>query len=101
MLKKKSDLASLSEWEHINCLSPTAWTKLQDGDADGVLTGLLHWGADPLVPNPTKSLLETLDDKVADLTWDAAKGGTVGFVFKKTTTSKPVEEESEEPEEVL
>lgn len=100
--KKKAELASLSQWKHINCLKATA----SDEVLDDVLRVVLH----DCGPKPKTSLssfegdstmgrlLEAVDldniqamDKV--LSAGDVPGGTVSFLFERGSMSKETEEE--------
>lgn len=89
--KKKAELASLSEWKHINCLKTTAADEVKDD----VLRVILHdCGPKPKsfssIQGDSKMsrLLEAVDinnigalDKVLSVT--DVPGGTVSFLFEK------------------
>ncbi|KAF6760030.1 RAD54B protein [Ephemerocybe angulata] len=103
--KKKAELASLSEWKHINCLKSEA----SDRVLDDVLRVILHdCGPKPKSFSSIKGestmgrLLEAVDldniqamDKVIHVS--DVPGGTVSFLFERGGK----ETKGEEPEEVL
>ncbi|KAH8825104.1 P-loop containing nucleoside triphosphate hydrolase protein [Flagelloscypha sp. PMI_526] len=100
--KKKASLASLEEWEHIDCLAPSAWGKLLKGDSEGILNGLLHWKDDPFPNTKLKgqNLLDALDKMQPEPKWDEVKGGTIGMVFRKISDSASPEKDPEKTADV-
>lgn len=80
--RKRAGLAALGEWKHINCLRPTAKDDIQDH----ILRKLLF------VPKsdkkPQSQLLAVLDAAavMASLTVSDLPGGSVSFLFEKSTT---------------
>ncbi|KAJ7251770.1 SNF2 family N-terminal domain-containing protein [Mycena haematopus] len=87
MEKKRAGLAALGQWKHINCLLPTA----RDDIHDSMLRKLLF------VPQPDKKpqsqLLAILDAAatMASLTVSDLPGGSVSFLFEKSTSSTTLE----------
>ncbi|KAF8170206.1 SNF2 family N-terminal domain-containing protein [Mycena galopus ATCC 62051] len=81
--KKRAGLAALGQWKHINCLLPTA----QDDIHDIILRKLLF------VPKadkkPQSQLLAVLDAAalMASLTVSDLPGGSVSFLFEKSTST--------------
>ncbi|TRM69761.1 SNF2 family N-terminal domain-containing protein [Schizophyllum amplum] len=89
LVKKKAALASLSEFKHINCLGPAA-----QNVSDGVLRSLLHREAAVSAPKSQLDTLlnidlETLDAMDASKKFQALPGGTVTYVFEKSSSTTP------------
>jgi DNA repair and recombination protein RAD54B len=107
MEKKKAGLASLSEWKHINCLQPDANGSIQDD----VLHAVLPECRSDFKPyeqrdgrSRTQNLLEAVDlenIQAMDKTYSVTDfpGGTVSFLFEKSTTDS-VSTEGEDVQEV-
>ncbi|KAJ7209558.1 P-loop containing nucleoside triphosphate hydrolase protein [Mycena pura] len=82
--QKRAELAALSEWQHINCLSSTARDEIQDD----MLRNLVFV---PEVKSdgskPQSQLLAALDAAAAmsDLTVKDLPGGSVSFLFTKSS----------------
>jgi DNA repair and recombination protein RAD54B len=108
--KKKAELAALGEWTHIDCLRPNA-----RGDVhDDILRKLIFEPAEIVEKEKTKplaapksrldTLLSAIDlDNMSGLDEDARKwgvhdvpGGTVSFLFEKSSKSAIVAEEDED-----
>jgi DNA repair and recombination protein RAD54B len=111
MKKKKAELAALGEWSHINCLKPAA----QSGLIDDVLRSILY--KPPAAPQPpsvkeseqiaqpksrVEMLLAAIDlsnlngtpepsDEIMNV--KDVPGGTVSFVFERTSENPDDEEE--------
>lgn len=94
MDKKKAGLASLSEWKHINCLQSEANSSIQDEVLHAVLPEC-HSDFKPYEERDgrsrTQSLLEAVDlenIQAMDKTFSVTDfpGGTVSFLFEKSTT---------------
>ncbi|KAI0320767.1 P-loop containing nucleoside triphosphate hydrolase protein [Amylostereum chailletii] len=91
--KKKAALAALGEWTHINCLQPNAKDRVQDD----ILRHLIH-SPNPdskIQPAPTHNgsrVLDALDlsnvlnmDEDAGLAIDSVPGGTMSFLFERSS----------------
>nr|GAT57610.1 predicted protein [Mycena chlorophos] len=91
--KKRQELASLSQWKHINCLLPSARRDIKDD----ILRSLV-FVPDPQseISHPHSQLLAALDAAMAStISIDDLTGGSVSFVFQKSSleeTSSPDEE---------
>lgn len=109
--KKKAELAALGEWSHVDCLRPNA----RDDVRDDILRKLLFekpteaLGPAPAAPKP-KSRVEALlsaididnlsaDDENSRLSVHDVPGGTVSFLFEKSSKSAIVEEENEDEDD--
>ncbi|KAJ6495564.1 SNF2 family N-terminal domain-containing protein [Mycena vitilis] len=81
--KKRAGLAALGQWKHINCLSPTARDDIQDQ----ILRKLI-FVPPPSSTKPQSQLLAALDAAAAmsSLTVSDIPGGSVSFLFEKSTT---------------
>jgi DNA repair and recombination protein RAD54B len=110
--RKKAELAALGEWTHIDCLRRNA----RDDVHDDILRKLIlepeseiakNDKADPPRPQPKSrldSLLSAIDmENISGLDDDAPRlsvhdvpGGTVSFLFEKSSKSAIVPEEDEE-----
>lgn len=105
MEKKKAELASLSEWKHINCLKASA----SDEVLDDVLRVILH----DCGPKPKTSLASFQGESTMDRLLEAADldniqaldkalgvgdvpGGTVSFLFERGSTNDAEEKEAED-----
>ncbi|KAF9467257.1 SNF2 family N-terminal domain-containing protein [Collybia nuda] len=89
--KKKAGLAALGEWRHINCLRPSARDDIQDD-----LLRKLFVPSQPIAKEKPKTQLETLLsgvdlDNVTSmddvLPLSDVPGGTVSFLFQKSSTT--------------
>lgn len=99
--KKKAELAALGEWTHIDCLRPNA----RDDVHDDILRKLIFEPAKTVKEQPvaspakTKSRIESLlsaidlenlsalDVEAPRLTVHDVPGGTVSFLFEKSSKS--------------
>ncbi|EGN99526.1 hypothetical protein SERLA73DRAFT_72346 [Serpula lacrymans var. lacrymans S7.3] len=99
--KKKAELAALGEWKHVNCLRSLA----RDDIRDDILRRLIYTlepedmdKNEEYIKQQTRldSLLSAVDidnvtaleKETAELTVRDVPGGTVSFLFEKTSTSK-------------
>ena len=85
--KKREELASLSEWKHINCLVPGARDEIKE---DAMLRNLVFV---PESRTPAKQhqsqLLAALDAATAlAVSVNDLPGGSVAFVFQKSSLEK-------------
>ncbi|KAH7915224.1 P-loop containing nucleoside triphosphate hydrolase protein [Hygrophoropsis aurantiaca] len=110
LAKKKAELAALGEWTHIDCLRSLA----RDDVHDDILRRLLHNVApdqdeidDETVSTPKSrldSLLSAVDlDNVTAMSEEKPRltvrdvpGGTISFLFEKSSTSKMDNEDAED-----
>jgi DNA repair and recombination protein RAD54B len=108
--KKKAELAALGEWTHIDCLRPNA----RDDVHDDILRKLIFEpetaGSAEIQPPPpqSKSRIDSLlsaidlenisavDESSARLGVHDVPGGTISFLFEKSSKSAIVTEEDEE-----
>jgi DNA repair and recombination protein RAD54B len=108
--KKKTELAALGEWTHINCLKPDASEHVHDD----ILRGLLYQPrssqgeqvgqASTSQKSRISSLLDAVDlDNIersrttAELMVNDVPGGTVSFLFEKGTSMLKGEDEDAVP----
>ncbi|KAG9316430.1 P-loop containing nucleoside triphosphate hydrolase protein [Chiua virens] len=99
--KKRVELAALGEWTHINCLR----RHIQDQIHDDILRRLLYFadddddmgGVEPAKPQPRSDSLLTAVDLDHIVAMDGKEslpsvrdvpGGTVSFLFEKTSTTR-------------
>ena len=106
--KKQAELAALGEWSHIDCLRPSA----RDDVRDDILRKLVFEKSNTssVAPKPKSrvdALLSAID--IDDLSVDGASetsrlsvhdvpGGTVSFLFEKSSTAIVEEEDGDEDE---
>ena len=107
--KKKAELAALGEWTHIDCLRPNA----RDDVHDDILRKLIFEPqaetdkAKPPPPKPKSRIdsllsaidlenLSGLDEDVPRLGVHDVPGGTISFLFEKSSKSAIVAEDEEE-----
>jgi DNA repair and recombination protein RAD54B len=108
--KKKAELAALGEWTHIDCLRPNA----RDDVHDDILRKLIFKpetaGSAEVKPPPPQSksridsLLSAIDlENIPMMDEDSPRlgvhdvpGGTISFLFEKSSKSAIVAEEDEE-----
>ena len=108
MKKKKAELAALGEWTHINCLRPDA----RDAIKDDILRRLIY--TPPLTESQSakaeanasvgrsESILDAVDiSKVLEmdvppLTVQDVPGGTLSFLFERSSVSTLGDEDVEE-----
>ncbi|KIM91969.1 hypothetical protein PILCRDRAFT_809966 [Piloderma croceum F 1598] len=108
--KKKAELAALGEWTHIDCLRPNA----RDDVHDDILRKLIFEpetdGSAEIKPPPPQSksridsLLSAIDwENISAVDEDSPRlgvhdvpGGTISFLFEKSSKSAIVAEEDEE-----
>ncbi|KAH7920920.1 hypothetical protein BV22DRAFT_1020349 [Leucogyrophana mollusca] len=110
LAKKRDELAALGEWTHINCLRPLA----RDDVHDDVLRRLLYSAVtdededevtDEAPKSRLNSLLSAVDlDNITAMSKERPQlsvrdvpGGTVSFLFEKSSTSKMNGGEAEDP----
>ncbi|KAI0066149.1 hypothetical protein BV25DRAFT_1879216 [Artomyces pyxidatus] len=106
MKKKKAELASLGEWTHINCLKPGARERIRDGvlrkliyEPEKSATSSVSKASDGAPKSRISSLLDAVDldnvlnmDKSSTLAVDDVPGGTVSFLFEKSSSTPDDEE---------
>lgn len=97
--KKRSSLASLGEWKHINCLKPDAGRDVKDD----LLRQMLFVRLKTDLPNTmtgtkTDQILAAVDlDNLAKMEAPTARtvpGGTVSFLFERSSSIVAVEEDA-------
>ncbi|KAG6878549.1 hypothetical protein C0993_004448 [Termitomyces sp. T159_Od127] len=106
--KKKAGLAALGEWKHINCLRPITKDDIQDDALRKLID--IHGPSttnDTFVP---KSRVDTILDAI-DLqniaAWDKCltthdvPGGTISYIFQKSSTTTLTPKEQGQEEEAL
>ena len=97
MKQKRAQLASLGEWKHINCFRPGTLDRVEDD----MLTHLIYSPAskDKSAVNSQSALLEAGDDTMEDafsLSRDKVPGGSVSFLFERSTKAVANDEGQEE-----
>ncbi|KAG6832491.1 hypothetical protein H0H87_001416 [Tephrocybe sp. NHM501043] len=100
--KKKAGLATLGEWKHINCLKPST----RDGIKDDALRKIINFHDSPIeTTRQPKSRLDTLLSKIdlhnvaamdKHLTTRDVPGGTVAYIFQKSSMSTSSPDEDQE-----
>ena len=105
--KKKTELAALGEWTHINCLRPDASERVHDDILRGLLSrsSSSHKQQVDLVHGSSKSRILSLLDAVGlddisrleDSTKKDVPGGTVSFLFEKGTSGERDQDEDSFP----
>ena len=103
--KKQAELAALGEWSHIDCLRPNARDDVRDDILRKLVFEKSTLNASDLAPKP-KSRVDALlsaididnisvDSETRRLSVHDVPGGTVSFLFEKSSKSTIVEEEDE------
>ena len=96
--QKRAQLASLGEWTHINCLRPGAVERVEDD----MLTHLIYSPcAKKASPKGSQSrLLDAVDQIMDDDAWSLSRddlpGGSVSFLFERTTKAIANDEDAED-----
>ncbi|KAE9401638.1 hypothetical protein BT96DRAFT_964962 [Gymnopus androsaceus JB14] len=106
--KKRSSLASLGEWKHINCLKPDAGKDIKDDFLRQMLYVKPKKDSLNLAGTKTDQILAAVDlDNLAEiegLTARTVPGGTVSFLFERSCSIATVDSEAtaevEEEEEM-
>lgn len=99
--KKKAGLAALGEWTHINCLTPSGGSHIQDGILRKIVSISTHGTSAKAGGRQLETILSSIDidaihamDKqrsVCDV-----PGGTVSFLFEKCSKTVLVNSEDED-----
>ena len=90
MKQKRAQLASLGEWKHINCFQPGAVDRVEDD----MLTHLIYSPESKDKQSATNSQ-STVDNGIKDtfdLSRDKAPGGSVSFLFERSTKAVATDE---------
>lgn len=97
--QKRAQLASLGEWTHINCLRPGAVERVEDD----MLTHLIYSPSakKKAPPKGSQSRLldavdQIMDDDARSLSRDDLPGGSVSFLFERTTKAIANDEDAED-----
>lgn len=99
--QKRAQLAALGEWTHINCLQAGAVDRVEDD----MLTHLIYSPEEDT--KPPSSAPQSLSEKLLDaadkimseeryFARDNVPGGSISFLFERSTKSSMDDEEEEE-----